>query len=226
MNVINSDYQKYTSIQNCETETENDSVFSVEKFKKQIMDKIRGYNDDSLSVSDQLAKCANKGIDFNPKYEMMRIAASETVTAVKGCISNLQSKIAKYKGTKEGEAVIAQIKRIIKKAKEKVSKLENESRIALAAERAMKRRKYMEASQHQSKLATKRIHRKKQEMEDVKNADKIADGTLDSTPDIHGLVSDYVEARTFEAEAAAMSSEAAGAEAAAMADTAAVDVCL
>ncbi|MCH5185894.1 MAG: hypothetical protein J1F64_07195 [Oscillospiraceae bacterium] len=194
-------------------------LFDAEKFKNDIMNKIKGYNEDSFDLSDMF-KFQKKGMDFNPQYELMRIAAAETEAELKRIIASLESKIGAVKNTKEGETLVPRIRRIIKKGRQKVGKLKTETRIRLAAEAARKRREYAKEMKHRTVLSMKKLHRKKQEADDIKNADKIADG-YGTNPSLSELASGYVDSRAADAAA---SGGADTATAAAVAETADVSV--
>lgn len=191
-----------------------------DNFEQDVMNKIKEYNNDLFDLSEetenlQYAKtntdsdikysAKNPLLDFNPQLELMRIAAAENISSLKRVILSLENRVAMLKNVKEAETLIPKIKRILKKGYQKVGKLEIETKIERAAKKAHRRREYVKESSHRSRLAFKKIQRKKQEMEDVKNANNIANGCEENVPQLNVIASDYINSQTISAETAVVS---------------------
>lgn len=146
--------------------------------------KTTAKKDENNIVSSMLAQVkkasSNSGKTFDAAMELSKIAAATTPAQVKNLASLLNAKISRLKTAGASDDVIKKIKNVMKKASEKIVNLNQEEQIAKKAKIAEELKNLKESRKITETLSHRKANRKMKELDDVKNADAIADAPDDS----------------------------------------------
>ncbi len=114
-----------------------------------------------------------KSANFDARQALRKVAMAESKQALRGVIASLRNKARAAGLCEDGRSVAAKIKKVLKKASEKMDKLEKEAVIAKEKARAKKKLERKLEEKLRQTLQNRKTNRKMREWDDVRNADVV-----------------------------------------------------